>query len=90
MKKYILSYCYYFIMPKTISLPEDIYLELKQQKRDNETFTDMIKRMMNKEKSQEKNIEALAGSLAEDDEWDDIIEDIYTDRKKPARLGREE
>jgi predicted CopG family antitoxin len=77
-------------MPKTISLPEDIYLELKQQKRDNETFTDMIKRMMNKEKSQEKNIEALAGSLAEDDEWDDIIEDIYTDRKKPARLGREE
>ncbi|MBN2150966.1 MAG: antitoxin VapB family protein [Candidatus Lokiarchaeota archaeon] len=77
-------------MPKTISLPEDVYLQLKQHKREDESFSDTIKRMMNTDTLQEKNIEALAGSLAEDDEWDGIIEDIYADREKPARLGRED
>jgi predicted CopG family antitoxin len=77
-------------MPKTISLPEDVYLELKHHKKEDESFTDMIKRMMNQEKFREKKIEELAGSLADDDEWDEIIEDIYEDRKKPARLGRGE
>lgn len=73
-------------MPKTISLPEDVYMELKRHKKDDESFTDMITRIMKKERVQEKNIEELAGSFADDDEWDEIVEEIYTDRKKPARM----
>jgi len=68
---------------KTISLPEDVYLELKKQKKENESYPEMIKRLMKKEEKQDKNLENLAGAFADDDEWDQIIEEIYEDRKKP-------
>jgi predicted CopG family antitoxin len=68
---------------KTISLPEDVYLELKKQKKENESYPEMIKRLMKKEEKQDKNLESLAGAFADDDEWDQIIAEIYEDRKKP-------
>ncbi|MHA1489717.1 MAG: antitoxin VapB family protein [Promethearchaeota archaeon] len=72
---------------KTISLPEDVYSVLKKQKRKGESFSDLIKRLIKDEKSKTKNLDELSGSLKEDDEWDQIIEDIYNDRNKPARLS---
>ncbi len=72
---------------KTISLPEDVYLALKRQKRKGESFSELISRLLQEKQLQEKNLEKLAGCLKEDDEWDKVLEDIYEDRKRPARLS---
>ena len=74
---------------KTISLPEDIYLALKKLKRKEESFAELIARLVQEKQTKENNMEKLAGCLKEDDEWDQILEDIYEDRKKPARLNGE-
>jgi len=74
---------------KTISLPEDIYLVLKKLKRKEESFADLIARLIQEKQTKENNLEKLAGSLKEDNEWDQILEAIYEDRKKPARLNEE-
>lgn len=74
---------------KTISLPEDIYLALKKLKRKEESFAELIARLVQEKQTNENNMEKLAGCLKEDDEWDQILEDIYEDRKKPARLNGE-
>ena len=71
---------------KTISLPEDVYDKLKRQKKKGESFSDLIDRLIKEKKSKKQQLEALAGSLAEDNEWDQILEDIYEDRKRPARI----
>ncbi len=71
---------------KTISLPEDVYLELKKQKRKDETFPDLIRRLIQRQKKCEQDLDKLAGAFEEDDEWDGILEDLYNDRQKPARL----
>ncbi len=74
---------------KTISLPEDIYLALKKLKRKEESFADLISRLVQEKQKKEENLEKLAGCLKEDNEWDQILDDIYEDRKKPARLQGE-
>ncbi len=74
---------------KTISLPEDVYNALKKQKRKGESFPELINRLLQEKHVRKKNLEKLAGSLKEDDEWDRILEDIYEDRKKPARFKGE-
>ena len=71
---------------KTISLPEDVYDKLKRQKKKGESFSDLIDRLIKEKKSKKQQLEALAGSLAEDNEWDQILENIYKDRKRPARI----
>ena len=71
---------------KTISLPEDLYDKLKRQKKKGESFPDLIDRLIKEKKSRRQQLEALAGSLKEDDEWDQIVNDIYEDRKRPARI----
>ena len=71
---------------KTIALPEDVYLELKKQKRKDETFPDLIRRLIQRGKKRDKDLDSLAGALAEDNEWDAIVEDLYNDRQRPARL----
>lgn len=71
---------------KTISLPEDIYNKLKMQKKKGESFPELIDRLVKEKKTKKQQLEALAGSLKEDEEWDQIIKEIYEDRKKPARL----
>jgi len=72
---------------KTISLPEDVYLSLKRQKRKGESFSELISRLLQEKQLQEKNLEKLAGCLKEDDEWDKVLEDIYEYRKRSARLS---
>jgi len=71
---------------KTISLPEDLYDKLKKQKRKGESFPELIDRLIKERKSRKQQLEALAGSLIEDEEWDDILQEIYEDRKRPARI----
>ncbi len=71
---------------KTISLPEDLYDKLKRQKKKGESFPDLIDRLIKEKKSKKQQLEALAGSLTEDNEWDQILDDIYEDRKRPARI----
>jgi len=71
---------------KTISLPEEIYLKLKKEKHKGETFADVINRLIKERETKREKLESLAGVLSEDEEWDDIIEQIYADRKRSARL----
>ncbi|MCK4238520.1 MAG: antitoxin VapB family protein [Candidatus Lokiarchaeota archaeon] len=66
---------------KTISLSEDLYLFLKKQKFKGESFSELIIRLLQEKQTRYKNLEKLAGCLKEDDEWDQILEDIYKDRK---------
>ncbi|GAG78071.1 unnamed protein product [marine sediment metagenome] len=67
----------------------DLNNALKKQKRKGESFPELINRLLQEKHVREKNLEKLAGSLKEDDEWDRILEDIYEDRKKPARFKGE-
>jgi predicted CopG family antitoxin len=74
---------------KTISLPEDVYNALKKQKRKGESFPELINRLLKEKHKKKSNLEKLAGSLKENDEWDSILKDIYDDRNKPARFKGE-
>ena len=86
-KKIYIIYRYYFIMAnKTISLPLETYDKLRKEKRKGESFADLINRLLKKTKSKKKLLQDLAGAFEDDDEWDRILEDIYDDRKKPARI----
>ncbi|TFF89087.1 MAG: hypothetical protein EU549_01805 [Promethearchaeota archaeon] len=70
---------------KTISLPEEIYFTLKKEKRKGETFPELIIRLLKEKKEKKNKLEKVAGSLKNDDEWNDILTEIYKDREKPAR-----
>lgn len=71
---------------KTISLPLETYDRLRKEKRKGESFADLINRLLKRTKSKTKLLQNLAGVFEEDEEWDRIIEEIYDDRKKPARI----
>jgi predicted CopG family antitoxin len=65
---------------KTISLPEDVYEKLKGKKRGNESFAQLILRLLKQEKNK-TSIEQLAGIFEEDSsEWEEIEKKIYNDR----------
>ncbi len=70
---------------KTISLPDDVYMKLRDLKRENESFSELILRLMNKETDKGKNIEIenFFGAFEdESDEWEDIEKKIYSARNK--------
>ncbi|MHA1683581.1 MAG: antitoxin VapB family protein [Promethearchaeota archaeon] len=72
---------------KTISLPEEIYHKLKKRKGRNETFPELIERLLNEQKEKEKigNIMDLAGAFGDDsDEWEQIENELYKDRLRPS------
>ncbi len=71
---------------KTISLPIETYERLRKEKRKGESFADLINRLLKRTKSRKKILEDLAGVFKEDDEWDTIIEELYQERKRPARI----
>lgn len=73
---------------KTISLPEEIYFKLKSKKRKNETFPDLIKRLLNDEEKREEDhkIMDLAGAFGENsEEWEKIEQELYKDRLRPSK-----
>ena len=72
---------------KTISLPEEIYFKLKEKKKKNETFPDLISRLIDEDNVREKKhvIMDLAGAFGEDsDEWEKIEKELYEDRLRPS------
>lgn len=72
---------------KTISLPEDLYLKLKQKKGNSETFPELLERLLGEEESREKRhkIKDLEGAFGEEsDEWELIKKELYNDRLRPA------
>ena len=86
-EKIYIIYRYYSIMAnKTISLPLETYDKLRKEKRKGESFADLINRLLKRTKSKIKLLEDLAGVFKDDDEWDEIIKEIYEDRKRPARI----
>jgi predicted CopG family antitoxin len=74
---------------KTIALPDDIYMELKKRKQKGESFADLVGRLIQGEQQRKNDLDELAGAFEEDDEWDQILLDIYKDREKPARISDE-
>lgn len=71
---------------KTITLPDDIYFALKRERREGETFPEVIQRLLRERQERVERLERVAGSLKDDDEWDDILKEIYEEREKPARM----
>ena len=75
------------MVQKTISLPEELYLKLKAKKEKNETFPDLIKRLLHEEDIHKKKhqISDLAGAFGEgSEEWIKIEEELYKDRLRPS------
>lgn len=65
---------------KTISLPNDIYIKLKKEKRENESFAQLIERLLG-QKKKINNIKKLAGIWkVEGEKWDQIEKELYEDR----------
>ena len=70
-------------MAKTISLPEDVYELLRNRKKTNETFAQLILRMLGDPTKSSKNKEFLrsfVGVFENDDEWDEIEKNLEKNR----------
>lgn len=82
---------------KTISLPEELYDRLKNKKKKNETFPDLIQRLLLEEEKikTDRNIDDLEGAFGDtSEEWDSIEKEIYRDRlrfktRKVFSIGEE-
>ena len=65
---------------RTISLPDEIYNDLKDEKREDESFAQEIQRLLGRKKKAQ-NLHKLAGIWKDSgDEWDRIEKEIYEDR----------
>lgn len=73
---------------KTISLPEDVYIRLKQLKADDETFGQLISRLMKTQEDipDEVPLDAFAGAFGDEDseEWGEIEKKLYATRMRPS------
>ena len=67
-------------MVKVISLADDAYNELKTLKKEGESFSDVVRRVVEKDKG--KTFLDLAGSWKDDKEISKIFDEIIEDRKK--------
>jgi len=67
-------------MVKVISLSDDAYQDLKALKVEDESFSDVVRRVVEKEKG--KSFLDLAGSWKGDKELSKIFENVIEDRKK--------
>jgi predicted CopG family antitoxin len=70
---------------KTISLPKEVYDKLKAEKRENESFPQLLLRLLEKEKNN-TSIEPLIGIFEEEsEEWGKIEDMLYEDRLKSKK-----
>jgi len=70
---------------KTISLPKEVYEKLKAEKREDESFPQLILRLLERGKN-DSSIDPLKGIFEEEsDEWEKIKEMLYEDRLKPSK-----
>ena len=65
---------------KPISIPEDLYLALKKEMRKGESIADFFRRLINPKEKKRFELESVAGRLKDDDDWDDIVKEIYQQR----------
>jgi len=68
-------------------MPDDIYFKLKAKKGENETFPQLILRLLHEEEVRSKRHEImdLAGAFGENsEEWDRIEKELYEDRLRPS------
>ncbi len=66
-------------MVKVISIADDAYQELKELKEENESFSDVVRRITQKERS--KSFLDLAGSWKADKDIENIFKKVLDDRK---------
>lgn len=79
---------FYFIMvQKTISLTPETYKRLKTKKKQNESFSELVDRLLDfkKDPNDEEDFKSFAGVLAEDDEWDKIEKILEEARQIPRK-----
>ena len=65
---------------KTITISEEAYNLLKENKRENESFTEVIKRILTQKKKKEDLIEWLS-SKKDLSDLADSVESVFDDRK---------
>ncbi len=67
---------------ETIDISEDVFKKLIKMKHENETFSDVIRRLISKNEKL-NSIEEFAGIFEEDsEEWENIEKKLYEDRLK--------
>jgi predicted CopG family antitoxin len=75
------------MVQKTISLTPETYKRLKTKKRPNESFSELVDRLLDfkMDLNNKENFKSFAGVLAEDDEWDDIEKILEKARQIPSK-----
>ncbi len=75
------------MVQKTISLTPETYKRLKTKKKPNESFSELVDRLLDfkKDLNKKENFKSFAGVLAEDDEWDDIEKILEKARQIPRK-----
>jgi predicted CopG family antitoxin len=74
------------MVQKTISLTPEAFEKLKRAKDPGESYSDLVLRLVGKEKGQEKpHISDFFGTLVEveEGEWDTILDNLYQARSRP-------
>jgi predicted CopG family antitoxin len=73
------------MVQKTISLTPETYIRLKMKKKPNESFSELVDRLLGNKKDTTENedFKSFAGVLAADDEWDTIENILETARQIP-------
>lgn len=72
-------------MTKVISLSDDAYDDLKALKKENESFSKVVRRITSEEKR--KNLLKLAGAWKDSPEMDKIMKEIIEERHKTKERG---
>ena len=75
------------MVQKTISLTPETYKRLKTKKKPDESFSELVDRLLDfkKDLNKKENFKSLAGVLSEDDEWDDIEKILEKARQIPRK-----
>lgn len=66
-------------MVKTITIKDEVYKALAELKREGESFSDIIMRIINRKTV---NLLSFYGAFADKDLWDKIEEEIMKERRK--------
>ncbi len=64
---------------KTITIKDEVYEELRKLKREGESFSDVIMRLL---KRREVDLLAFYGAFSDRETWREIEEEILADRRR--------
>ncbi len=71
----------YAYMAKNVSIADDVYLALKRRKRQNESFTDLIRRLM---EARPAIADVMGKELLTQDDWRTIRQHLAEMQKRSA------